>query len=139
MGESQKWRETRIRRLAAEFVNGRRRRGRARHVRHSLAASLQRLQHVVAELGQARAIENADKGPLRHPVGGAMVRQQGGAAGAGGEGGAGTEGRPVRGRRGGGPAVISRKDDTKLMHTLRKVLREAGPPPPRHRRGFFDE
>ena len=127
------------RRLAAEFVNGRRRRGGARHVRHSLAASLQRLQDVVAELGQARAIENADKGPLRHPVGGAMVRQQGGAAGAGGGGGAGIEGRPVRGRRGGGPAVISRKDDTKLIHTLRKVLREAGPPPPRHRRGFFDE
>ena len=134
-------RETR--RLAAEFVNERRRRGRARHARHSLAASLQRLQDVVAELGQVRAIENADKGPLRHPVGGKKAfalqpgeHTPGGPAGAGG---AGTEGRHARGRRGGGAAVISRKDDTKLIHTLRKVLREAGPPPKPRRRGFFDE
>jgi hypothetical protein len=92
-------------------------------------------QHVVAELGAATGAQRAARGPLTHPLQPidstaklhALQRLE-------------KAREKLRAQSLGvlSSPVISRKRDQSLINTLETVLKQAGPPPKKHRRGFFD-
>ena len=96
----------------------------------SLLLQVEALEHVVAQLGQATSLENAAKGPLRHPLVSVdspsqmkHVRQL-----------AAAKRRAARRKS----PVVSRAGDERLIRTLQRVLAQAGPPAKAPRRGFFN-
>lgn len=117
-----------LRHLAADFVKPSP--GGERGASKTISSSLAALEHVVAQLGQATSLENAAKGPLRHPLVSVdspsqmkHVRQL-----------AAAKRRAARRKS----PVVSRAGDERLIRTLQRVLAQAGPPAKAPRRGFFN-